>query len=106
MVFDIRPTYYAAGRYRADITLNGFNFGLIPSDAIGILSDDNDRPLMHRNTQRPSEMVDISQIGAYRMTLTQAEEHTHANRMYLGAILSADRQTVYWENTTRPLPIT
>lgn len=106
MVYDIRPTYYAVGRYKADFMLGGFNFELIPSDAIGVLSDDNDRPLMNRNTQRPSVMASINQIGTYLMTLTQAEEHAHTNRMYLGAILSADRQTVYWENTTRPLPET
>lgn len=104
MVYGIWPTYYADGRYKADMVLRGFNFGLIPSDAIGVLSDDNERPLMNRNTQRASDMVAVGQINGYMMTLTQAEEHTHANRMYLGAILSADRQTVYWENTTRPLP--
>lgn len=104
MVYDIKPTYYAAGRYKADFGLRGFNFALIPSDAIGVLSDDNDRPLMNRNSQRASDMVSVAQLDGMRMTLTQAGEHTHANRMYLGAILSADRQTVYWENTTRPLP--
>ena len=103
---NIRPTYYADGRYKAEFMLRGCNFGLIPSDAIGVLSNDNDRPLMNRNTQRASDMVSVGQIGGYRMLLQQAEEHTHANRMYLGAILSADRQTVYWENTTRPLPET
>jgi hypothetical protein len=31
----------------------------------------------------------------------EAAEHVP---LYLGAILSADRSTVYWVNNTRPLP--
>lgn len=38
------------------------------------------------------------------MVLTALNPNTDHSKNYLGCIVSADRQTVYWLNDTQPLP--
>lgn len=106
MVNEITPTYYAAGRYKAEYKLRGFNLELIPTDAVGVLSSDNARPLMHRDVTDASLVMNVESVDTCNLTLSQDSPHQHSLARYLGAILSADRQTVLWENTTQPLPTT
>lgn len=104
MVNSIRPTYYAQGFHKADFVLEGTNFQLIPLDAIGVLSTDNDNPLINRNTNNPDNIVPITMLSPFGLTLEQDAIHNRSYNVYLGTIISADRQTVYWENNTKPLP--
>lgn len=86
--------------------LQGFGLSQVPLGSIGVLSTDNERPLMNRNSSRGSLLTYVDVVSANHMTLHPDGEYTRTDKVYLGAILSADRQTVYWENTTRPLPET
>lgn len=82
----------------------GNHFLLLPINAIGILAVDNDDPLGYRESTSESYLFDISEISDDLLTLTARQVGGHAFASYLGAIVSADRQTVYWVNDSKPLP--
>lgn len=82
----------------------GNHFSLLPIDAIGILAVDNDNPLGYRESTSESFLFDISEISDEMLTLNARQEGGHAFASYLGGIVSADRQTVYWVNDSKPLP--
>lgn len=84
--------------------MRGFNFDLIPSDAVGVMSRLNNNPLMNINTDIQIWIYDISSKNDNEMVLDQRETSTLGANTYLGAIVSADRQTIYWVNNTSPLP--
>ena len=85
-------------------TLVGRGFQDVPDNAIGIASSNNNSPLEYINTESAGLMMQITEKSETRMSLTQGRERSHAVPLYLGAIVSADRQTVYWVNNTQPLP--
>lgn len=101
---EITPTYYAANVEGREYTLRGFGFSSIPADAVGIIAYDNDQRFSFRNTTDPRLLFDITEVNEFDIVLQQRQEGAHSTDTYLGAILSADRSIVYWENTTRPLP--
>lgn len=81
--------------------LSGLNFDLIPSDAVGIVAIENDYPLYYQHA------VAQYSFSIVRKTDTEIElsnSTTMNNNSYLGAIVSSDRETVFWVNETRPLP--
>lgn len=104
MVDEISPTHYASGATVGEYVLSGVNFHYIPEDAVGIIAFDNDAPLANIDAQPAFWLFDIGEKTDTRMTMHQRETSTHGDANYLGAIVSADRQTVYWVNETRPLP--
>lgn len=104
MVDYISPNYYASGNHRAVFTLEGFNFELIPANAVGVIALANDHPLEYRYTQDVAKVVPITQHERFELTLEQDAVYYHSYRMYLGAIVSEDRQTVYWINERQPIP--
>lgn len=101
---EITPTYYAANVDGRNYTLRGFGFGSIPADAVGIIAYDNNQRFSFRNTTDPRLLFDIVEVNEHQIVLEQQQAGSHSTNTYLGAILSADRSEVYWENTTRPLP--
>lgn len=104
MVFEVSPNYYASSAEEHGYVLRGLNFNQIPSDAIGILSTENDEPLRHINTVINPFMYRIIDKGETTMRLEQSEAEAIGAPTYLACIVSSDRQTVYWVNQTRPLP--
>lgn len=104
MVNEITPTYYARGESLRNVTLNGFGFELIPGDAIGILSSSNDDPKENLDTQDNYMLYDIISQTQNKIVLKEKVSASADEDSYLGCIVSPDRQTVYWENTTKPLP--
>lgn len=84
--------------------LIGSGFDDIPNDAIGVSAIDNDNPLEFLQNTNPSGLVSIAEKTQNRMTFTQSTEYVHTYGAYLGAIVSADRNTIYWVNNTKPLP--
>lgn len=101
---EISPTYYAAGITVGDYELRGANFNQIPMDAVGVLASNNDLPLENRDVPQAILLFDIVSRTDTEMLMRQRTTISHGVDNYLGAILSADRQTVYWVNETRPLP--
>lgn len=84
--------------------MTGKAFDLLPVDAIGILAKNNDNPLELRNTSYPPNLLDIAEKSDETLTLNARQVTSHIDAYYLGAIISADRETVYWVNESRPLP--
>lgn len=104
MVRGIDPSYYAAGNIKGDFTLVGLNFSLIPADAVAILSGRNDAPDFQRFSTSNSWLGAVNVIDDTHLEVLQDMERPHSTPVYLGMIVSNDRQTVYWVNNTRPLP--
>ena len=84
--------------------LTGRGFSGIPDDAVGVWSDDNGNPLVYRDSNLPYNRSVIVAKDDRQITLQYTETHQASVPRDLGAIVSADRQTVYWVNETRPLP--
>lgn len=84
--------------------LHGSGFDSIPANAVGIVALNNDEPLEYINTTNEGGLVRIGEKTQNRITLTQQQQYYHSIATYLGAIVSADRQTIYWMNSTKPLP--
>ncbi len=104
VVLSCSPNYYAAGVMNTGFELTGQFFELIPNDAIGVFAKNNSNPLQYINSTYAPMIYDIVSRGTGRMTLLCREANTGHEANFLGAIISADRQTVYWENSTNPLP--
>lgn len=105
MVRDITPTYYAAGQVKGDFSLSGLNFTMIPVDAVGILSGLNDNPAAQRDSTSKSWIASVNVLSDSYMEVNQDIARTHSTPVYLGMIVSNDRETVYWVNNSRPLPV-
>lgn len=73
-------------------------------DAIGVVAFANDTPLQNRYTESETRITNVTSVTNNVVTLEQAAEHSLASPYYLGAIVSQDRETIYWVNETRPLP--
>ena len=85
-------------------TLIGENLDMIPEDAVGLYALSNAEPLSFINTTDETLLYDVKSVGSGRLELVAREVAVHGVRNYLGAIVSNDRQTIYWVNNTRPLP--
>jgi hypothetical protein len=59
---------------------------------------------MYINTDADDWLFDITNKSNREMALRQRNEYTHSSPSYLGAIVSQDRQTIYWVNRTKPIP--
>lgn len=88
-----------------DYILFGSGFSGIPDNAVGILARANDNPLEFIETDNPINLFSISQKTDTQLTMSPVQLITHTIDSYLGAIVSEDRQTIYWVNDTNPLPL-
>lgn len=73
-------------------------------NAVGIYATSNGNPLEYLNTPTQSFLFNIVSKSSTNMTLRSGVSSIHSVDNYLGAIVSADRQTIYWVNNTNPLP--
>ena len=65
----------------------------------------NSAPLARRDTDSVSLLMRIVSKTETGMTVEVAADETqHPSNLSIGALLSDDRQTVYWQNNTNPLP--
>ena len=103
MVYSISPNYYAAGENIAEFELIGGGFDLLPDDAIGNISENNNNPLDN-----------LAAGGAYyhpaiiertdKRIVFRGVSHNYPRPYYLGAIVSSDKQIIYWRNESSPIP--
>lgn len=84
--------------------LKGHGFENIPTHALGIVSTRNTEPLINIRSTSAAEIIPIKTKTPTEITLGQESVHTHGSSTYLGAIVSQDRETIYWVNDTAPLP--
>lgn len=81
--------------------LEGHRFELIPDDAFGLYASSNDDPLQNISDNYG---YTISEKTETRMVLVSTAASAQHPANYLGGIVSADREVIYWTNETRPLP--
>lgn len=84
--------------------LNGENFDEIPNDAVAVVATNNEEPLQFRYSTSAGNVMHVAQKTNTAMLIQYDELQTTGNAVYLGAILSRDRSTIYWVNKTKPLP--
>lgn len=106
MVNEITPAYYARNAIYGNFELSGENLDVIPDNAVGILSFDNDNPLQNLEVHSPWMVYSIAEKNEGYMLMQESYSGAVSadQNSYLGAIVSADFSTVYWQNETRPLP--
>lgn len=83
--------------------MTGRGFNNIPDDALGVLAYSNTAPAENINTERDDWLYLMDEKTPTKLVLRQKISGTHGIQTYLGAIVSQDRQTIYWVNETTPL---
>lgn len=103
MVTEIIPTYYAAGTYQHKYRLRGNGFAELPDNVVAVPMLNNNDPLQLREIESAANVMRMTRISPTEVEFaaSAAAAHTAAS---IGAILSNDRQAVYWVNETNPLP--
>ena len=99
----INPTYYAEGKKSRTYKLKGSGFRSLPEGTLGIMATNNDAPLENLNNERALMKASVTVVSDIE-AIVRNGQHTFEDDNYLGCIVSADRQTIYWVNETRPLP--
>lgn len=84
--------------------MSGGGFDTIPEGSIGIISGNNNNPLENLNNQTENRIYNVTVLGDDSAVLVQRVAYQYGSATYLGAIVSPDRQTIYWINDTKPLP--
>lgn len=100
----INPTYYAATILNSGFDVVGSNFDLIPNNAIGLYANDNDKPLLFRYSLADNTIYKISRKTNKLISFQAVAPSTTHGDNYLGAIVSEDRNIIYWINNTKPIP--
>lgn len=77
---------------------------LIPDNAIGLMSYDNNDPLQYLNDTRGQHLYEVSRKAFGELVMDVITGIQLGSPCYLGAIVSEDRQTIYWKNETEPIP--
>lgn len=103
-MYEITPTYYAGSQTTGDFILHGKGFLHIPDSAVGVVAISNGRPLQFRRTIQDFMLYRISNLTDTDLTLSPIVSTTFEGPVYIGGILSSDRETLYWLNDTEPLP--
>lgn len=101
---EISPAYYATGERNDEFVLEGYGFSDIPSDAIGIFANNNEIPLSYRYTEDDGLIYDMVPVSETIVRFVCRAASPAHSRNFLGAIVSANREEVYWVNNTNPLP--
>lgn len=79
-------------------------FDLIPDDAIGIISYDNDDPLQQLPEGTFRTKVRIVERGVNYLKMESNIAHAYSGNFYLGVIRNIAAEKNYWVNDTKPLP--
>lgn len=103
-MFDVSPNYYAKNTQPSEFILKGLNFDLIPDNAIGIYSRNNNDPLQYIQEEEDIRLYTIIEKSDTSLTLHHKTTSDVSVNVYLGGIVSPDRTIVYWVNNTKPLP--
>lgn len=100
----ITPSYYASGTTVGRFELTGRFFDRLPDDAIGVMALSNNNPLQFRYSVEATQTFKIDAKTSKTLEMSQITASAHDKSVYLGAILSADHEIIYWINNTNPLP--
>lgn len=84
--------------------MTGGGFKYIPADAVGLIAYTNNNPMEYLTDTDPIHLYDIEVLNSNEIRATHRVPNKPGRRSFLGAIVSADREVVYWVNDTNPLP--
>lgn len=101
---DISPTYYDGNVIPREYVLSGRNFRYVENEALGVAATSNANPTERKDSTNNIVLYDIVEKTDSRLVLKQKEETAIGHANFLGCLVSADRQVVYWVNETEPLP--
>lgn len=104
MVESITPSYYAQGMVVTNVLLTGRGLLLIPDDAVGVLAISNNNPLQFRTAADAAFTFHVGNHSDVLIEMVADAQMSHGSNIYLGGIVSANRQEIYWVNETQPLP--
>lgn len=83
--------------------MTGRYFSFLPEGAVVVASSDNDNPLQERYSTSPYYALPITVIDDNHL-VAEGVIVRYSSPRYAGAILSADREGIFYVNDTRPLP--
>lgn len=86
-----------------EFVIEGSGFDLLPYDIIGVVSNHNETPLESRYNQDNRYYCEVVFKSDTRIEMAAASAVGHS-ALYLGGLVSYDREIVYWQNDTQPLP--
>lgn len=95
-VESVNPNRYAIGQTTDTFEILGHGLLSIPADALGVDSIVGDNPLAHRYSTASQSLYDIVERTNERLLLRVRSSSVLQNNIYLGGIVSKDRQVVYW----------
>lgn len=76
----------------------------VPMNAVGVMSHLNNDPLVSRYVTNVLYLYHVVSVSENEIIMEPNVVAARALDFYLGGILSADRQNLYWVNNTSPLP--
>lgn len=76
---------------------------LVPDDALLVVSNNNDNPLAFIDGAA-RYFYPITSRTDSSIVFSLSTSNSFGEDMYGAAIVSQDKQTVYWENKSKPLP--
>lgn len=103
MVTEVTPTYYAVGTHTLKFVLKGAGFDALPENAIAVPMINNSEPLQFRYNELGYNVMTMNRMSNTEVQFESTTIADHSPKS-IGAILSQDRETIYWVNTTNPLP--
>ena len=84
--------------------LHGSGFSYLPSNIVGVRSNDNNDPLVQRYSTADTQVYHVESKTDNELVLALSVVSMPQAPAYFGALLSNDRSTIYWLNETQPLP--
>lgn len=100
---EITPSYYAAGEQTLVFEFRGNGFSSLPAGTVVVTSYNNDNPLQFRYADLSASALRVEVIDDNHMRTISPSYNLGAPR-YAGAILSGDRDSIFWVNESKPLP--
>lgn len=98
-VSSFAPGYYASGGYELAFDLIGDGFDLLPQDAVAVPMSIGGDPLQYRYIQDTGVVMRLVSATTTTASFATGVTASHSAST-IGAILSADREKVYWVNET------
>lgn len=105
-VSSITPAYYAINASVSEFVFTGSGFLTLPQSCVVPIARSNDTPLenQYSTNHRYFMVLSVESDTLARATYPDGISQQFSYALYAGAIVSPDRDIVFWQNETRPLP--
>lgn len=75
----------------------------LPDDVVAVPMTSNAEPLRYQQSTNPNIVMTLREKTHFKLVFSANEASSHSASS-IGAILSQNREEVYWVNDTNPLP--